>query len=50
LFAGAGDAPNPPGAIAYHDEFRTAFLQDYLEVLHASIRCVVCLISISIET
>lgn len=35
---GAGDAPNPPGAIAYHDEFRTAFLQDYLEVLHASIR------------
>ncbi|RLM86663.1 putative inactive beta-glucosidase 33 isoform X2 [Panicum miliaceum] len=36
---GVGDAPDgTPGAIEYDDEFRSEFLQSYLEVLYQSIR------------
>lgn len=38
--AGLGDAPDTPSAIEYDDEARSEFLQDYLEVLYLSIRCV----------
>ncbi|GJN38517.1 hypothetical protein PR202_gb27567 [Eleusine coracana subsp. coracana] len=36
---GAGENPDdPPGAIVYDDEFRSQLLQDYLEVVHMSMR------------
>ncbi|XP_062199058.1 beta-glucosidase 32-like [Phragmites australis] len=35
---GDGDAPDTPSAIEYDDEYRSEFLQDYLEVLYLSIR------------
>ncbi|KAL6846781.1 hypothetical protein ACP4OV_024229 [Aristida adscensionis] len=35
---GQGDAPATPSEIVYDDETRSEFLQDYLEVLHLSIR------------
>jgi len=39
--SGIGDAPvGTAGAIEYDDEFRSEFLQSYLEVLYQSIRCV----------
>ena len=39
--SGIGDAPDgTAGAIEYDDEFRSEFLQSYLEVLYQSIRCV----------
>jgi len=42
--AGLGDAPDTPSAIEYDDGARIEFLQDYLEVLYLSIRCVQCII------
>ena len=42
--AGLGDTPGTPSAIEYDDEPRIEFLQDYLEVLYLSIRCVQCII------
>jgi hypothetical protein len=42
--AGLGDAPGTPSAIDYDDGDRSKFLQDYLEVLYLSTRCVQCII------
>ncbi|KAL6655258.1 hypothetical protein ACP70R_006084 [Stipagrostis hirtigluma subsp. patula] len=35
---GAGDSPSTAGEIVYDDEFRSEFLQNYLEALYLSIR------------
>ncbi|TVU08773.1 hypothetical protein EJB05_42185 [Eragrostis curvula] len=35
---GAAEVPDPPGAIVYDDEFRSEFLQMYLQVLYMSTR------------